>query len=264
MTHPSALILVAVLTLGLLPTPVAAQKARVLVLTDIENEPDDAMSMVRFLIYSNQWDVEGLVATTSTHQKDKTAAWRIRQIVEAVRQGPRQPGEARARLSHGGLSAVDRSRGPAGLRHGGGRGGHGLARLRSDHRSRRPRRSAPAVGHRVGRPQLPRAGALESARDALSGGTAEVRRQAARLHDLRPGRQRAVAAEDVSCALLHRQPRHPCRRRVSPCHVDRYQRRPVPRPVPGRRLQPSSTIRGSTGTSAARDRSAHSIHRPRS
>ena len=41
------------------------------------------MSMVRFLTYTNQWDVEGLVATTSVHQKDKTAAWRIREIVEA-------------------------------------------------------------------------------------------------------------------------------------------------------------------------------------
>ena len=61
----------------------AADKPRVLVLTDIENEPDDAMSMVRFLTYSNQWDVEGLVATTSVHQKDKIAAWRIREIVEA-------------------------------------------------------------------------------------------------------------------------------------------------------------------------------------
>lgn len=58
-------------------------KPRVFVLTDIENEPDDAMSLVRFLTYSNQWDVEGLVATTSIHQKDKTAAWRIREIVEA-------------------------------------------------------------------------------------------------------------------------------------------------------------------------------------
>jgi hypothetical protein len=58
-------------------------KARVLVLTDIENEPDDAMSMVRFLTYCNQWDVEGLVATTSVHQQHKTAAWRIREIVEA-------------------------------------------------------------------------------------------------------------------------------------------------------------------------------------
>lgn len=59
------------------------ERLRVLVLTDIENEPDDAMSMVRFLTYSNEWDVEGLVATTSVHQKNKVAAWRIREIVEA-------------------------------------------------------------------------------------------------------------------------------------------------------------------------------------
>ena len=70
---------------ALFPGPCVAneEKPRVLVLTDIENEPDDAMSMVRFLVYSNQWDVEGLVATTSVHQGDKTAAWRIREIVEA-------------------------------------------------------------------------------------------------------------------------------------------------------------------------------------
>lgn len=61
----------------------APEKSRVLVLTDIENEPDDAMSMVRFLTYCNQWDVEGLVATTSVHQNTKTAAWRIREIVDA-------------------------------------------------------------------------------------------------------------------------------------------------------------------------------------
>lgn len=58
-------------------------KHRVIVLTDIENEPDDAMSLVRFLTYSNQWDVEGLVATTSVHQKYKLATWRIREIVDA-------------------------------------------------------------------------------------------------------------------------------------------------------------------------------------
>ena len=64
--------------------PVAAQeKPRVLVLTDIENEPDDAQSLVRFLTYANQFDIEGLVATTSVHQPDTTAAWRIREIVEA-------------------------------------------------------------------------------------------------------------------------------------------------------------------------------------
>ena len=59
------------------------EKLRVVVLTDIENEPDDAMSLVRLLTYSNQWDVEGLIATTSVHQKDEIATWRIHEIVEA-------------------------------------------------------------------------------------------------------------------------------------------------------------------------------------
>jgi Protein of unknown function (DUF1593) len=67
------------------PSLAAREKARVIVLTDIENEPDDAQSMVRFLTYVNQWDVEGLIATTSVHQKEKTAASRIREIVEAYR-----------------------------------------------------------------------------------------------------------------------------------------------------------------------------------
>jgi hypothetical protein len=56
---------------------------RVFVLTDIENEPDDAQSLVRFLTYSNQWDVEGVVATTSCWQRNRTAEWRIHEIVDA-------------------------------------------------------------------------------------------------------------------------------------------------------------------------------------
>jgi hypothetical protein len=58
-------------------------KHRVIVLTDIENEPDDAQSLVRFLLYSNQFDVEGLIATTSIHKKNSLATWRIKEIVEA-------------------------------------------------------------------------------------------------------------------------------------------------------------------------------------
>jgi hypothetical protein len=46
-----------------------AEKQRVVVMTDIANEPDDQMSMVRFLVYSNHFDVEGLIATTSTWMK---------------------------------------------------------------------------------------------------------------------------------------------------------------------------------------------------
>ena len=58
-------------------------KPRIIVLTDIENEPDDAMSMVRFLTYANEFDVEGLIATTSCWQRDKIADWRIREIINA-------------------------------------------------------------------------------------------------------------------------------------------------------------------------------------
>lgn len=61
----------------------AAEKPRVFVLTDIENEPDDAMSMVRFLTYANHFDIEGLAATTSVHQQQRVAPQRIRRIVEA-------------------------------------------------------------------------------------------------------------------------------------------------------------------------------------
>ena len=61
----------------------AADKPRVFVLTDIENEPDDAMSLVRYLTYANHFDTEGLIATTSIHQKARVAPQRIRRIVEA-------------------------------------------------------------------------------------------------------------------------------------------------------------------------------------
>jgi hypothetical protein len=66
--------------------PAARPTTRLFVLTDIENEPDDAQSMVRLLTYANHFDIEGLVATTSVHQPDETAAWRIREIVDAYAQ----------------------------------------------------------------------------------------------------------------------------------------------------------------------------------
>ncbi len=78
-----ASVLVATLALGVGCLASAADKPRVLVLTDIENEPDDAMSMVRFLTYANQFEIEGLVATTSIHQRNRVAPQRIRQIVSA-------------------------------------------------------------------------------------------------------------------------------------------------------------------------------------
>jgi hypothetical protein len=66
--------------------PGVSERLRVFVLTDIENEPDDAQSLVRFLTYCNQWDVEGIVATTSRWLRDRVADWRIREIVDAYGQ----------------------------------------------------------------------------------------------------------------------------------------------------------------------------------
>src|SRR6476620_6901035 len=63
-----------------------ADKQRVVVMTDIANEPDDQMSMVRFLVYSNQFDVEGLVATTSTWMKNRVRPDVLQMLVSAYDQ----------------------------------------------------------------------------------------------------------------------------------------------------------------------------------
>jgi len=59
------------------------EKPRVIVLTDITNEPDDEESMVRFLVYCNEYDVEGLIATTSVWLRDKVRPENIRERIEA-------------------------------------------------------------------------------------------------------------------------------------------------------------------------------------
>jgi peptidoglycan/xylan/chitin deacetylase (PgdA/CDA1 family) len=71
------------------PTPAAAQvdpyvaRPRIVVMTDIANEPDDQMSLVRFLLYANGFDVEGLVATTSTWMKDRVRPDVILSLLDA-------------------------------------------------------------------------------------------------------------------------------------------------------------------------------------
>ena len=60
-----------------------SSKLRVLVLTDMEADVDDAQSMVRFLAYANEFDVEGLIATTSTHQRHRIAPETIHRLLDA-------------------------------------------------------------------------------------------------------------------------------------------------------------------------------------
>src|ERR1700750_3361573 len=60
---------------------------RVIVVSDIGNEPDDQMSLVRLLLYSNEIEIEGLVATTSTWQKTAVHPETMRALIRAYGQG---------------------------------------------------------------------------------------------------------------------------------------------------------------------------------
>jgi hypothetical protein len=59
---------------------------RVIVISDIGNEPDDQMSFVRLLLYSNELDIEAMIATTSTWQKTATHPETMRQLIDAYGQ----------------------------------------------------------------------------------------------------------------------------------------------------------------------------------
>ena len=74
----------ALATLCLSWSAVAAERApRLLVLTDIEADPDDTQSLVRLLLYANEIDIEGLIATTSTHKRSSVAPESIRAVIDA-------------------------------------------------------------------------------------------------------------------------------------------------------------------------------------
>jgi hypothetical protein len=59
---------------------------RVLILSDIGNEPDDQMSFVRLLLYSNELDLEAMIASTSTWQKTATHPETMHTLVAAYGQ----------------------------------------------------------------------------------------------------------------------------------------------------------------------------------
>src|SRR5262249_20353722 len=54
---------------------------RAIIISDMGNEPDDQMSFVRLLLYSNEIDIEAMIATTSTWQKSATHPETMRAIV---------------------------------------------------------------------------------------------------------------------------------------------------------------------------------------
>jgi hypothetical protein len=59
------------------------EKNRVIILTDIEADPDDTQSLVRLFLYANQIDIQGLVATTSCWLQSEVNPESIRKVIRA-------------------------------------------------------------------------------------------------------------------------------------------------------------------------------------
>src|SRR4026209_2468977 len=50
------------LAMCLIQSTGAEERLRLIVETDAGGDPDDEQSLVRFLLYANEWDVEGIIA----------------------------------------------------------------------------------------------------------------------------------------------------------------------------------------------------------
>jgi hypothetical protein len=59
---------------------------RIMVISDIGNEPDDQMSLVRLLLYSKETEIEGLIASTSTWQRAAVHPETMRALIRAYGQ----------------------------------------------------------------------------------------------------------------------------------------------------------------------------------
>ena len=118
-------------------------KPRLIVLTDLSNEPDDEESLVRLLVYADQFDLEGLVATTSNWLKQNPREDLIRRDLEAYAQiRPNLVKHSPAFPPPAGLLAVTRT----------GQTGYGLAFVGPDQASGGSRRIIEAVDRADDRP----------------------------------------------------------------------------------------------------------------
>lgn len=59
---------------------------RVIILTDIEADPDDTQSLVRLFLYSNQIEIQGLIATTSCWLRSEINPKSINKVIKAYGQ----------------------------------------------------------------------------------------------------------------------------------------------------------------------------------
>ena len=59
------------------------QKNRVIILTDIEADPDDTQSLVRLLLHSNEIDIKGIIATTSCWHQNMVNPESVKKVIQA-------------------------------------------------------------------------------------------------------------------------------------------------------------------------------------
>ena len=204
-----------------------AEKQRVLVLTDIANEPDDQMSMVRFLVYSNEFDVEGLVAGTSTWMRNRVRPDVILHVIDAYEQVyPKLSLHAPGFPAAATLRALVTT----------GQPGYGMSAVGPDKMSPGAERLIQAADRTDPRPLWvlawgganTLAEALLHVRDTRTPEQLEAFVSTLRVYaisdqdDAGPWIRREFPTLGV-----HRHPIHAGRRAVLPRHVDRYQRRSV-------------------------------------
>src|SRR5262245_49163532 len=82
-----------------------SEKLRIIIETDAGGDPDDEQSLVRFLLYANEWDVEGIIANRrdardgENENPERTGLGIVRRMVAAygecfanlVKHDPRYP-----------------------------------------------------------------------------------------------------------------------------------------------------------------------------
>jgi len=81
-----AVMLACLLTETSRPAGFEGHRPRLIVISDIGNEPDDQMSLTRLLLYSNELDIEALIAATSTWQKNVIHPETMRTLIAAYGQ----------------------------------------------------------------------------------------------------------------------------------------------------------------------------------
>ena len=82
----------------------AVEKTRLIIMADMGNEPDEEQQMMHMLMYSNMFDLEGLIACSGKYLHDGRDGFKgkvhpelFHELIDGYETGSRQPEETRFR-----------------------------------------------------------------------------------------------------------------------------------------------------------------------